>query len=411
MRLLFSLLFLAGFATACHLGRSVTRFKANITDHKIFPATPVAPGEESFYFTPTSNRDIPLRINGKRYALDSFLRNETTTTALLLIHQDSLLFERYYRGYAPSDVSNIFSVSKSVTALLVGIALEDGYLGSVQDPITAYLPELKDGHPYFRELTLEHLLNMRSGLDFSEGYSSPFSSVAKLYYGRHQLRQIKKMDFEARPGTRRNYQSVSTTLLGMAVEEAPGKALGQYLEEKIWQPLGMENAASWSVDDKKHRATKAFCCLNLTARDLAKIGKLYLQGGQWDGRQIVSRDWIRRCTQPNMDNDCYQYQWYSVEGIGRAEGEELLYPDSLAAVQGAREQGYRHFYVDQKSSDKPDWHIRYCGPDYYAEGILGQFLYVHPERNIIAVRLGEKGDFDYEQLFQVLAERFGTKKE
>jgi CubicO group peptidase (beta-lactamase class C family) len=287
---------------------------------------------------------IPVDTGRQRLILDEFLA-ETRTTAFMVIQDDSILFEKYYRGYADSSISNIFSASKSVTSLLVGIAVDEGYISSVDDPITKYLPELKEKEGYWDQLTIRHLLNMRSGIKFEESYSSPFAEVARLYYGRSQFKQISKMDFEYAPGEAHNYQSVSTSLLSMAVERTTGKELGVYLKEKVWDPVGMEFDASWSLDDKKHRSTKSFCCLNTTARDLAKIGRLYINKGNWQGKQIVSEDWVNASTTPNLDNDCYQYQWYNPRrrAIQRQGGG--YFTDSLSAESRAREVGLKHYDI------------------------------------------------------------------
>ncbi len=219
------------------------------------------------------------------------------------IRNDSILFERYYRGYDRKRVSTIFSVSKSITSLLVGLAVDDGSISSVRDPITRYIPELKGRDQKFEQLTLENLLNMRTGLKFKESYLNPFGQMARHYYGGNQLGKIKKLKFESEPGIKFEYQSVSTALLGIAVEKSTGMQLAKYLEEKIWIPLGMEYGASWSLDDSKHRVAKAYGGLNTTALDLAKIGRLYLRHGNWEGKQIVSEDWVDKSTIPNEQSN------------------------------------------------------------------------------------------------------------
>lgn len=358
---LFSLLILALFLfilsfQSCHIGRMIRYYKADIDDHKIFPYTEVNTGEKTFYFKDGTNSKYAKRIdtltvvrkNGK-ISIKEALDKQSETTAYLIIKNDSIISENYFEGYKRDSISNIFSVSKSVTSLLLGIAIDEGIIESVNDPITKYIPELSEANNKFNKLTLEHLLNMRSGLKFDETYSSPFDEVSKLYYGKNQIKQIKKMKFEHEPGTVHNYQSVCTTLLGIAIERVTNKELGKYLEEKIWKPLQMENPATWSVDDNKRRNTKAFCCLNTTVIDLAKIARLYLNKGQFNGQQIVSKQWIEKSVIGNTNNDCYQYQWYSNE----------------------------------------------CGEDFYALGILGQIVFVSPKEKIIIVRLGKSSSNFY----------------
>ncbi|MEP0265983.1 serine hydrolase [Dokdonia sp.] len=335
---------------SCHYGRMIRYYKADIDDHKIFPYTEVNIGENTFYFEDGSNTNaakildtLVFSANGNRFVMDKILDDYSETTAFLVIKNDAIVFEKYYEGYKRDSISNIFSVSKSVTSLLVGIAIEEGKLESIHDPITKYIPELNEADPLFKKLTLEHLLDMRSGLAFSETYSSPFDEVSRLYYGKQQLKQISNMEFNYEPGTHHEYQSVCTTLLGIAIERVTGMRLGKYLEAKLWIPLEMENPATWSYDDEKNKNTKAFCCLNTTAIDLAKIARLMIHKGEYNGKQIVSKQWVEKLTTPNKENDCYQYQWYSKD----------------------------------------------CAEDFYALGILGQQVYISPSEDLIIVRLGK----------------------
>ncbi|WP_237276681.1 serine hydrolase domain-containing protein [Tenacibaculum ovolyticum] len=335
---------------SCHIGRMIRYYKADIDDHKIFPYTEVNKGEEIFYFKDGTNSELANRINNisvtkgdENYFINDFLKNKTETTSFLVIKNDTILFEKYYEGYKRDSISNIFSVSKSVTSLLMGIAIDEGLIKDVNDPITKYIPELSIANKTFDKLTIKHLLNMRSGLKFSESYRSPFDEVSKLYYGTNQIKQISKLEFIHVPGTYHDYQSVCTTLLGIAIERVTKEELGKYLEKKIWKPLQMENNATWSIDDKTRKNTKAFCCLNTTAIDLAKIARLIMNGGRFKGKQIVSEKWINKLTKGNKENDCYQYQWYSYE----------------------------------------------CSEDYYALGILGQIVYIVPSEDLIIIRLGK----------------------
>ncbi|KXX70892.1 serine hydrolase [Flammeovirga sp. SJP92] len=394
--------------TSCHFGRYVTRLNANITDHKFFTNTAIAKGEKSFHFQekPTA---FTVNVNEDRMSLDERLK-ETATVSFLVIHKDTILFENYYKGYKEGDISNIFSASKSVTSLLVGIAIDEGKIKSVKDPVVNYIPELKDGDPNFQKLTVEDLLEMRSGLRFKEAYLNPFAHIARLYYGKNQLKQFKKLKFDYEPGEVHDYQSISTAILGMVVERATHMELGKYLEQKVWQPMGMEYDASWSVDDNKNRSAKGFCCLNTNARDLAKIGRLYLNNGTWEGQQIVSKEWVLRSKTVNMDNDCYQYQWYTQSGRDYEDKNGNAYTDSLSAVNGAIENNYKNYYVERKPKSVNEWRVNYCTDNFYAVGILGQILYVNPENEIIMVRLGEKSDISYGRIFMQIIDQIENQK-
>jgi len=367
----------------------------SITDYTKFPSTQIHHSDSIYHFKKGHNDISKLLVRGQGrdrdtadLPLDVYLQS-TRTAAFIVIRNDSLLFENYYNGYSRDQLLNIFSVSKSIASLLVGLAVEEGYIKNINDPITNYIPELLDGDVRFQRLTIEHLLNMRSGLKFSESYSSRFSKMAKLYYGKNQLGQIKKMKFAHEPGSVYEYQSVSTALLGIAIEKATKKELGKYLEEKVWIPLGMEYDATWSLDDEKHRSAKAYYGLNVRAIDLAKIGQLYLNNGSWKRKQIIHSDWIEKSVTPNVNNEGYQYQWYSMSYWYSSAG--AFFPDSITARQVAEKSKYDHYSIERRNKQ---WRIIVYTNPYYAMGYMKQMLYVNPEKKIVIVRIGEIGDVE-----------------
>ena len=394
---------LAFLCSSCHVGRFFVYNFANITDHKIFPYTEVNTGDDIYRF-PVSDRDplgdMTLTPKDEKVSLTRWLDEETSTTSFLVIQRDSIVYERYFDKYEADDIATIFSVSKSVTSLLTGIAVDEGLIEDVNDPVTKYIPELLEGDPRFQRLTIRHLLDMRSGLDYKESYSNPFADMAKLYYGTNQLKQLSKLGFNHEPGTYHQYQSGTTALLGIAVERATGMDLGKYLEAKVWKPMGMEFPATWSLDDKRHRSAKGYSGLNTTARDLAKIGRLYLNGGRWRGRQIVSEDWVKASVTPDMNNDAYQYQWYGVSRTLTTKDRKTRYfPDSLAAAAVADTLSAAHVLVRPSQRFPGQWYADYAGSTFYAQGILNQFIYVDPEKDLVIVRQGRKWDGGYLWLF------------
>lgn len=148
--------------------------------------------------------------------------------ALLIVRNDTILLEEYYGNFSKLSPSNIFSISKAVTALLCGIAVDEGYI-SITDTITKFIPELENADPLFKELTIEHLLDMRTGLDFQENYGwNPFSKMAKLYYGKDVVNQFKAIHFKSKPGTTHYYNSMATALLGVAIERAVATPFATY---------------------------------------------------------------------------------------------------------------------------------------------------------------------------------------
>ncbi len=281
--------------------------------------------------------------------------------ALLIVRNDTILLEEYYGNFSKLSPSNIFSISKAITALLCGIAVDEGVMG-LKDPITKYIPELNDADPLFKELTVENLLDMRTGLDFEESYGwNPFSKMAKLYYGRDVVNQFKKLRFKSRPGTTHYYNSMATAILGVAIERAVGVSFAEYLQEKIWKPLDMEADALISLDDKTHRQAKAYGGIVSNVRDLAKIGRLYINGGVYDNKRIVSKEWIDRSIHSSLDNDAYSFGWNNI--INRIDGIDVV------------------------------------TPRFFAIGLFGQVLFCDPTQNLIFVTLGEKKSGEYHLLF------------
>lgn len=281
--------------------------------------------------------------------------------ALLIVRNDTILLEKYYGNFSPLSPSNIFSISKAITALLCGIAVDEGFI-TATDPVTKYIPELNNADPLFKELTIEHLLDMRTGLDFEESYGwNPFSKMANLYYGKDVVSQFKKLHFKSKPGTKHYYNSMATALLGVALERAVGISLAKYLQEKVWKPLDMESDAFISLDDSKHRQAKAYGGLVSNVRDLAKIGRLYINGGVYNNKRIVSKEWIDRSTHSSLDNEAYSLGWNNI--ITRIDSQDVV------------------------------------TPRFFAIGLYGQVLFCDPVQNLIFVTLGEKKGCEYHLLF------------
>ncbi|MBR4723082.1 MAG: serine hydrolase, partial [Muribaculaceae bacterium] len=301
---------------------------------------------------------------GKRYVDNTMweaIGPKTDTQGVLIIHNDTIIYEKCTGEMATDKIVGVFSVTKSITSLLCGIAVDDGYIKSIDDPVTDYLPELKKEDPLWQKLTIRHLLDMRSGLDFDDTYSlrlkgkniKRLHAMAKLNYGRNIPAQVKKLKFRCEPGSEHLYESMTTEILGIIIEKATGRSFADYLEEKVWTPLGMESSAFITYDSKKHHTPHSFGGLALTMLDLAKIGRLYLNNGEWDGKRIVSKSWIEQSTAYSEDNEGYHFCWYNTSNVG---------------------------------VDKPE-----C-PGFYALGIRGQVLYVNPYKKLIMVRLGLKDD-------------------
>jgi CubicO group peptidase (beta-lactamase class C family) len=392
----------------------------DIDDYMVFPKYEFSENNEKFLFKPKGNNVLDTaRFKNKKGEFENLktILSHTSTRGFVVIQNDSILFEEYFNGYTKQDISTIFSSTKSVTSLLIGIAIDEGFIENVNDPVTKYVEELRTADPMFKKLTIRHLLDMRSGIKFSEHYSHPLSKMARLYYGTNQLGKIKRMSFECEPGEKHEYQSVSTAILGIVLEKATGQSLAKYFEDKVWKPLKMENRASWSLDDKKHQSAKAYSGLNISAIDFAKIGRLYLNKGLFEGEQIVSEGWINETFTPKVSNDGYQNQWYSFSASGPDSLGNKYFRDSLSAVKvwnerykgkysafkisKIRPKGYKKWYREKymwTDVNEYRWQITIYPACFYTLGIMHQIMYVDTKRNIIIVRLGDTGDYNYLKL-------------
>jgi CubicO group peptidase (beta-lactamase class C family) len=346
---------------SCKLGRFIVYNFADIKDYKKFPSRPFVSNETKFKFPTNTHGKHPdtLLLGNTRVSFDKALE-DNNTVAFLIIKNDTIQYEKYFKGYNQESIIPSFSMAKSITSILVGCAIEDGLIQSVDEPITNYVPELeKNG---FGKVTIKHLLQMTSGLDFSESYFNPFGEAASFYYGTNLNREVSKLKLKATPGTQFEYVSGNTQLLGEVLESAlKGKTITQYFQEKLWTPLEMEYDGSWSIDKKNEGTEKTFCCINARARDFAKIGRLFLNKGKWNGKQIVSEKWVAESTKIDTTaggvNE-YKYQWW------------------LPTTTG----------------------------DFMAEGILGQYIYVNPAQNLVIVRMGKNnGRINWQDLFILLA--------
>jgi CubicO group peptidase (beta-lactamase class C family) len=366
--------------SSCHVVRFFTLNFADIKDYKRFAKVEVKKGDNHFRFhsANTSQVKLPATLPYKdnHYDFEQFLE-KSQTVAFLIIRNDTLLYEQYPNGYNQASVVPSFSVAKSFVSALIGIAIDEGYIKSVHDPITDYLPELDKKE--FGHITIEHLLDMRSGVRFNEGYFNPFGDVAKYYYGTNIRKYIRKLKVAGPPGQEFEYRSVNSQLLALIVSNATGRPVSQYLQEKIWSKLDMEYDASWSLDSRRHKTEKAFCCLNARARDYARLGRLYLNEGNWNGEQIVSREWVRRSVQFDQPKNgfAYSYQWW--------HNRQLHEPADSMKINGLKQ------LVTLKDRKGRVTGTALATPldDFIARGILGQFIYVLPKKNIIIVRLGK----------------------
>ena len=285
-------------------------------------------------------------LNPSNVALDSFVKLHNTIS-FLIIRNDTILYEKYNGKYADTSLVSSFSMVKPMISTLIGIAVSEGRIKSIDNPITDYLTEF-ESKPGFDKITIKNLLQHTSGIKFTDQEFNIVSDNAEFYWG-HDLRKgMTELTVKTAPNIEFHYSSANTQLLALIIERITNKSISNYLETKIWKPLGMGAPAYWSLDkDGENGMEKAFCCLQARAIDFAKFGRLYLNKGNWEGNQIVSRDWVDYSTHSDPTNN------------------------------------NRHYYNN-------NWGI---GPlkynSFYAVGLYGQYLYLYPEKNIQIIRFGD----------------------
>ena len=344
-----------------------------LTDHRKLPYVKIDKPDQPFHFEQTSH-DHKI----KSY-LDSLLP-ETRTAAFLVIKDDTIIYERYFNGFERTSLLPSNSMTKSFTSTLATIALQEGRIVSFTEPITNYLPELLKRDSNFKKITIQHLLDMRSGLKFREGKYDLKDDAIKLSFRPNIEKHLLRPTIAQPPGSYR-YQSINTQLLGLIVERATGQPLYTYLEEKLWKPLGSESHATWNMDSKKRKQVIMSAGLNATARDFAKLGRLYLKNGLWDDKEIISVQWVN--TVNNIDTmqayRGYKNQWWS-------RMASYSFQDSLNAV--AFKNG--NMYADAIRKQHEGYRVRYRTEAFSAVGFMNQIIYVHPRKKLIIVRLGHR---------------------
>ncbi len=277
------------------------------------------------------------------------------TSAFLIIQNDSLLYEYYQENLSGTELSNSFSMAKSIVSLLIGCAIEDGYI-NLNQTIEELLPDFTQLHGH--GLTLKHLLNMSSGSNWNESYNSAFSVTTKAYYGNDLKKMMKKVKITQTPGKTFSYSSGDTQLLAIILSENTGMSISEYVYEKLWKQMGAESKALWSLD-KKDGFEKAYCCFNSIARDFARIGHLVLNNGKWNNEQLIPENYMQASLTPALhliDEDSKHVDYY----------------------------GFQWWILNYRGEKIP-----------YARGILGQYIFVIPHLNAVIVRLGHQRSDSY----------------
>lgn len=245
--------------SGCTVGRFFIYNFADTNDYRKFPSRELPASPDPVHYAEVAKEKSLKAVTkkGEEIPLEDFLADHKTV-AFLVIQRDTVVYERYFKGYDPSRSHTSFSVAKSVISILIGCAIKDGMITGVDQPVTDFIPELRENG--FEKVTVEHLLQLTSGLKFNESYFNPFGDAATFYYGRRLYKSMARMKLKAAPGTHFEYQSGSSQLLGFVMERALRNAndprtITEYLNDKLWSPLGMEYPASWRhrPEGRRHR--------------------------------------------------------------------------------------------------------------------------------------------------------------
>jgi CubicO group peptidase (beta-lactamase class C family) len=348
------------------LARAVVWGESDTEDHRRFPARPVAAGPTRFDFRrppgggrvpPAAVRTVSVQDGDRRVERDlaQFLA-ASDTTAFLIVRGDTLLYEGYFNRAGPDTVQTSMSVAKSVLGALVGIAIGEGRIGSVDDPITRYVPELAARDRRFDKVTLRQLLTMTSGLRYEED-GGPWGDDTATYYA-PDLRALALHETEVAeaPGRRFHYNNFNPLLVGLALERAVGMPVSAYLETRLWRPLGMEADGSWSLDSRASGFEKMESGLNARAADFARFGLLFARDGAFRGRQLVPRAWVRDpalvSTRGRGPAGAYQWFWWVQDQrrpraqFARGKYGQHIYvvpASDLVLVRFGRDAGYRYW--------------------------------------------------------------------
>jgi CubicO group peptidase (beta-lactamase class C family) len=344
--------------------RTLAWIESDAFDWQKFPYHPLAAAPEPYPFEIAPDprvTDLFEHLSGTE-DWDSYLA-ANQTQAFIVIQDGAVIYENYFNNTQRDSIVTSFSVAKSFTSALIGIAIDEGYIWSVTTPITDYLPELAERDARFKEITIQDLLRMASGLDYEEFRPLLFNSddILTSYFPDQRKISLEHPQIIDPPGVYFRYNKYHPQLLGMILERTTGMPVTTYLQTRIWDKLGMEFDGSWSIDSKSSDFEKMETGVNARAIDFAKFGVLFLNRGNWQGNQVVTQAWVDSSTRPFLPEN---YATYYSSYFDRLPG-----------------RGY--YNLMWWGFARPDGSY-----DFSAEGDKGQFIYISPQKNLVIVRNG-----------------------
>ncbi len=319
---------------------------SSIKDHQIFENRTVKVGKPEA---------LPKATDYNQYKLSASEEEVLTryrTTAFLVLQDGKIKFEQYWEDYDANTRSNSFSVAKTIVALLIGCAIDEGKIKDVNQKVGDFLPQFKEG--INSKLTIKDLLTMSAALNWEEVYVNPLSTVARAYFTNDLSELMEEVKVKDTPGKVNDYQSGATQILGAILAKATGKTLSEYASEKLWIPIEADSEALWSIDNKEG-VEKAYCCFNTNAQNFARLGQLVLQKGKWKNQQIISETYINELLTP------------------------ASYLTSKVTGKPVDYYGYQIWMLEHQGQRVP--HFR---------GVQGQYVYILEKQNAVVVRLGHQ---------------------
>ncbi len=338
--------------TGCTYYKMLVHQSPKVDDMKIFSNRSISQSNHPFHFN-YSNKYLPYLDTVRLYnpntkqksALDSFLLQDKTRAIIIYIN-NQIVYEKYFRGSTESKASCVFSVSKSILSALIGVAISNGYIQSIDQRITDYIPQLKE-NANFNQITIKQLLQMSSGLDWRK--NKTFDDDGKFYYTSNIRSLIVRHKLSKAPGSNWEYKNIDSELLGWVIENATKSSISDLVHKYLWEPMGAEFDAYWSLD-RKDGVEKASSSFNACARDLLKFGCIYLNNGKFNNEQIVPQSWIANIFD--------------------------------IPVSPNQQPFLKHNFLWWIPNDGADREI-------VADGYLGQRITINPRYNIIIVKLSE----------------------
>ncbi len=343
------------------LGRVLTHWDSKVSDYKIFPERIIEKSEKPYNYEKNVNTDLSniiVEYSNKKKSLAEFVKN-TDTTSFIIVKNDIIVYEQYANGYNENSINTSFSMAKSVVSLLVGKAIENGNIKSVSEPIANYIPEFEN--KAIGQTTIEDLLRMRSKIVYNEDKFLWFGDDT-LTYWYDNLRELALSHTNVTDEYNGNfhYNNYHPLLLGLILERSTGQSVSQFFEREMWQKIGAEYDASWSLDSKKSGFEKMESGINFHAVDFLKIGSMVLHNGYFNGTQIINDEWLKSSTLCDFPINTAEYENTFLSG---------------------KNIGYKYMWYSTPSAQS--------GYDIIAWGKSDQILYISPANNIVILRTGK----------------------